>query len=55
MRTKYIYTGDVSLNKVSHKSIQDIKEQPVENLTTFHLASYIISVIRPINYCNSKS
>jgi len=41
------YTGDVSLIKVSNMSIQDIKEQPTENLTTFYLVSHIISVIRP--------
>jgi len=49
-----ISTGDLSLNKVSHKSLQDIKKQPKENLKIFYLASHIISVIRPKNYCNSK-
>ena len=42
-----ICTGEVSLNAASHKSMQDIKGQPTENLTTFYLASHIISIIRP--------
>jgi len=42
-----IYTGDMSLNKVSHKLMQDVKEQPAENLTAFYLASHIVQVIRP--------